>query len=66
MCEQYGIETILSFVFGHNVPSIRLNESFGFTQWGHLPEVAILDGIKRDLIIMGKKVKESTESGPRE
>ncbi len=51
-----GFHTLLSFVFGHNAPSIRLNEKFGFTTWGHLPRIAVLDGIERDLLIMGRKL----------
>ena len=31
-------------------------EAFGFDQWAALPQVAILDGIERDLIILGKRV----------
>jgi phosphinothricin acetyltransferase len=33
-CPELGINTVLSFVFGHNQPSIRLNEKYGFTVWG--------------------------------
>lgn len=51
---QAGIENILSYVFGHNTPSIKLFEKIGYTQWGMLPNVAELDGIKRDLVILGK------------
>ena len=50
------VETLLGFIFGHNEPSLRLFEKFGFEKWAHLPEVAILDGVKRDLIILGKKL----------
>jgi len=57
VCPRYGIKTVLSFVFAHNVASIRLNEKFGFTKWGHLPRVAELDGIERDLVIMGKRLE---------
>lgn len=52
----YNVDTILGFIFGHNEPSLRLFASFGFGKWGILPEVATLDGIKRDLVILGKKV----------
>lgn len=55
-CPKLSIDTLLGFIFGHNEPSIGLFSSFGFEKWAHLPEVAILDGIKRDLIIMGKKI----------
>lgn len=50
------VDTLLGFIFGHNQPSLRLFEKFGFEQWANLPEVASLDGIKRDLIILGKKL----------
>ena len=58
VCPRYGIKTLLSFIFGHNLASIRLNEKFGFTTWGHLPRVAELDGIERDVVIMGKRLEE--------
>ena len=51
-----GIDTVLGFVFGHNEPSVRLFESFGFTVWGTLPRVAVLDGVERDLVILGKRL----------
>lgn len=50
------VDTLLGFIFGHNEPSLRLFEKFGFEKWAHLPEVAILDGVKRDLVILGKKL----------
>lgn len=55
-CPELGIKTLLGFVFGHNRPSLRLLAHFGFEQWAHLPGVAELDGIERDLIILGKRV----------
>ncbi|MCM3237970.1 N-acetyltransferase family protein [Heyndrickxia oleronia] len=55
-CPKLSIDTLLGFIFGHNEPSIGLFSSFGFEKWAHLPEVAVLDGIKRDLIILGKKI----------
>lgn len=53
---QIGITTLLGFIFGHNEPSLKLFEKFGFEQWGHLPRVAVLDGVERDLIIVGRRV----------
>ena len=55
-CPKLGIRVLLGFIFGHNLPSIQLFEHFGFSRWGHLPRVANLDGVERDLIIMGKHV----------
>ncbi len=55
-CPQLGISTVLGFVFGHNEPSLGLLRKHGFEQWGYYPEVAVLDGVKRDLAILGKKI----------
>ncbi|MBB1122810.1 GNAT family N-acetyltransferase [Limosilactobacillus albertensis] len=52
-----NIETIVAYIFGHNHPSLNLFKSFGFTQWGLLPQVAELDNIKRDLVILGRRFK---------
>ncbi|NQX57616.1 GNAT family N-acetyltransferase [Paenibacillus qinlingensis] len=51
-----GIKSLLGFIFGHNEPSLQLFRKFGFTNWAHLPGVAELDGVERDLIILGKRV----------
>jgi len=48
------IETILCYIFAHNQPSLALFEKLGYSKWGHLPNIAELDHIKRDLVILGK------------
>ena len=53
---ELGIHTLLGYIFGHNEPSLRLFESHGFTRWAHQPRVAVLDGVERDLIIVGRRV----------
>lgn len=55
-CPQLGISTLLGFIFAHNAPSIQLFMNMGFEEWAHLPDIAELDGIKRSLKILGKKV----------
>ncbi|MEH7378432.1 GNAT family N-acetyltransferase [Neobacillus drentensis] len=55
-CPSLQIKTLLGFIFGHNEPSIKLFSSFGFEKWAQLPNVAELDGIERDLIILGKRL----------
>jgi phosphinothricin acetyltransferase len=52
------VATLLGFVFGHNAPSLTLFEAHGFTRWGTLPRVAVLDGVERDLIIVGRRTDE--------
>ncbi|WP_130390195.1 GNAT family N-acetyltransferase [Cupriavidus agavae] len=51
-----GVNTLLGFIFGHNAPSLALFERHGFTRWGDLPRVAVLDGVERDLIILGRRL----------
>jgi phosphinothricin acetyltransferase len=54
-----GIETFLGFVFAHNAPSVALCGRFGFERWGHLPRVARLDGVERDLLILGRRLADA-------
>ena len=51
-----GLSTLLGFVFAHNAPSVALCESFGFGEWGRLPRIAELDGVERDLLILGLRL----------
>lgn len=51
-----GISAMVGLIFGHNQPSLRLFERLGFERWGLLPRVAQLDGIERDLAILGRHV----------
>ncbi len=57
---ELGIDNLLGFIFSHNLPSLRLFEQFNFTRWGQLPGVAMLDGVARDLVIMGRKAQTTT------
>lgn len=50
------IHTLLGFIFDHNTPSLNLFYKFGFEKWAHLPQVANMDGVMRDLLILGKKL----------
>ena len=61
-----GLRNLLSFVFGHNEASIRLNKKHGFEQWGNLPGVAELDGQWFDLVILGRKLEPDSGDGARE
>jgi phosphinothricin acetyltransferase len=51
-----GINRLLGFIFAHNEPSLKLFRKHQFQQWGYLPRVALLDGIERDLVIVGKSL----------
>ena len=52
-----NVDTVLGFVFGHNAASMKLFAGFGFEAWGTLPRVAVLDGVERDLVILGLRVE---------
>jgi L-amino acid N-acyltransferase YncA len=49
------IDNLLGFIFSHNLNSLALFEKFGFARWGELPKVALLDGVERDVIIVGRR-----------
>ena len=53
---EFGIKTILGFIFSHNEPSIKLFKHFGFEEWANFPNIATLDDIERSLTILGKRV----------
>lgn len=61
-CPRLEINTLLGFVFAHNEPSVKLFSQVGFETWGHLPNVAELDGTQRDLLILGKRVNKDNDS----
>ncbi len=50
------ITALIGHVFAHNEPSLRFFARAGFERWGLLPRVARLDGVERDLVIVGRHV----------
>jgi len=58
LTDRLDIKTVVSFIFSHNLPSIRLFQSFGFEEWGRLPDVAEMDGREYSLSIMGKRMNQ--------
>ncbi len=53
---QLEITAMVGLIFAHNEASLRLFEQLGFDRWGLLPRVALLDGVERDLTILGRHV----------
>jgi phosphinothricin acetyltransferase len=51
-----GIANILAFVFVHNQPSVTLFEAHGFQRWGLLPRICEIEGVERDVLILGRRV----------
>jgi phosphinothricin acetyltransferase len=50
------ISALIGCIFAHNEPSLQLFAHLGFERWGFLPRVAVVDGVDRDLIVMGRHV----------
>jgi L-amino acid N-acyltransferase YncA len=55
-CPRLGIANVLGFVFAQNMPSVTLFEAHGFQRWGLLPKVCEMDGIERDVLILGRRI----------
>ena len=55
-CPALGVTTLLSYHFDHNDATRRMNEKLGFVPMGHLPEIAIVQGVKRGLVISGLRI----------
>ena len=49
-----GITALVGLIFGHNESSLSLFQRLGFERWGFFPAVAQLDGVERDLVVMGQ------------
>jgi L-amino acid N-acyltransferase YncA len=50
------LSALIGCIFTHNEASLRLFERGGFERWGVLPQVANVDGIARDVVIMGRPI----------
>lgn len=50
-----GVRNLIGLIWAHNEPSLHLFAKHSFVQWGHLPRVALLQGVERDLVIVGRR-----------
>lgn len=55
-----GMKTLTAGAFAHNEASIRLFEGMGFRQWALFPRVAELDGVEKDLVVLGLRIDTQT------
>lgn len=51
--KEHELHSIMAYVFSHNSPSLTLFRRFGFSPWGHCPDIARLDGQPCSLDILG-------------
>lgn len=56
-CPQLGVTTLLAMYFDHNQASRKMLTAIGFEPTGHLREIAVLDGVKRGLIIAARRIE---------
>ncbi len=59
-----GITALVGLIFGHNKPSLKLFELLGFERWAFFPGVAQLDGVERDVVVMGQHCPKRCSGGP--
>jgi L-amino acid N-acyltransferase YncA len=53
---ELDFKNLISILLDVNKPSIYLLEKFGFEKWGHLPDIALIDGVVCGQFIYGKKL----------
>lgn len=59
------IDALVGCIFGHNAASLQLFAQLGFERWGFLPAIAELDGVKRDLVIVGRHIRPAKLTNSR-
>ena len=53
---EYGFRNLFAILLDVNTISVKMLEQFGFVKWGHLPEIAEVDGTICGQFIYGKKL----------
>ncbi len=51
-----GVSVLVGYLLSHNVAARKLLESKGFEKWGYFPQVASINGMEHDVMVMGRKV----------
>lgn len=60
-CPSLGIETLTATIFASNEASIALFNKMGFAQWGFMPRVARLEGVEKDLVLLGLRLGSNVD-----
>ena len=58
LAKSLRFKNLISILLDLNRPSIYILEKFGFEKWGHLPNVAEIDGVICGQYIYGKKLSD--------
>ena len=62
-CPELGVTTLLSFHFDHNEATRRMNAALGFVSMGHLADIAVVQGVKRGLVISALRIPAHSFAG---
>ncbi len=54
--KELGFKNLISILLDLNKTSIYILEKFGFEKWGHLPDIADINGVVCGQYIYGKKI----------
>ncbi len=49
------LTALIGLIFGHNSASLELFLGCGFERWGFLPRVTMMEGVARDVVIVGRQ-----------
>jgi phosphinothricin acetyltransferase len=55
---ELGFTNLFTILLDLNKPSIHILEKFGFEKWGHLPDIAYINGTICGQFIYGKKLEK--------
>ena len=56
--KNFQIKTLLALIFAENLPSLKLFKKIGFKEWGNLNKIATIEGVDKDLLILGLRIQE--------
>ncbi len=54
--KERGLKNVLAVIYAANIPSVKLFEKLGFETWGLLPKICEVEGIEKDVVILGKRL----------
>lgn len=56
--KRYHIKTLLALIFSENQASLKLFKKLGFKEWGNLNKIATIEGVDKDLLLLGLRIEQ--------
>jgi len=53
-----GIKVLFAVIIDNNDASIKMVEKLGYEKWGHMPGVAVFDGVEVGHVYYGKRIEK--------